>query len=139
VTDYYALLGVSREASGQEIVDAYRKMVLKCHPDRTGSPDSELFRKVQEAYKVLSDPDRRQAYDRRRGAEVPVLIVTCREPSSSARNPIREVNRMSTPHVSRSSTRDPFEEFFNLMRSVLQIRASKREESKERQISIRVE
>ena len=119
MTDYYALLGLPREASERKMVDAYRKMVLTCHPDRTGSPDSELFRKVQEAYKVLSDPGRRRAYDRQLGTEVPVRIVSRRDSSSSARNTIREVKRMSSPRVSQPRRRDPSDEFFIVMRSVL--------------------
>lgn len=63
--DYYEVLGVSRDASEQEIKKAYRRMAKKYHPDVSSEPDAEeKFKEVQEAYEVLSDADKRAAYDR---------------------------------------------------------------------------
>jgi len=63
--DYYEILGVSRDASEEEIRKAFRKKALDSHPDRNKSPDaSEKFKEVNEAYQVLSDTDRRSRYDR---------------------------------------------------------------------------
>jgi len=63
--DYYEVLGVSREASAEEIKRAFRRLAMKYHPDRNKSPDAEAkFKEINEAYEVLSDPEKRAAYDR---------------------------------------------------------------------------
>jgi molecular chaperone DnaJ len=64
--DYYAVLGVSREAGSEEIKRAFRRLARETHPDANpGDPVAEArFREIAEAYEVLSDPDRRRAYDR---------------------------------------------------------------------------
>jgi molecular chaperone DnaJ len=73
--DYYEVLGVSREASDQELKSAYRKLALKYHPDRNPGDHAaeEKFKEASEAYQVLCDSDKRAAYDRfgHAGAGVP--------------------------------------------------------------------
>jgi molecular chaperone DnaJ len=59
--DHYGILGISRDASDSDIKQAYRKLVLQHHPDAGGS--AVEFRKVAEAYEVLSNPEKKQAYD----------------------------------------------------------------------------
>lgn len=62
--DYYDVLGVSRDASLEEIKKAYRKLALEWHPDRNKSPEAEArFKEINEAYEILSDPEKRAAYD----------------------------------------------------------------------------
>ncbi len=61
--DYYKILGVSRNASTEEIKKAFRRLAHKYHPDKEGG-DAEKFKEVNEAYQVLSDPKKRAQYDR---------------------------------------------------------------------------
>lgn len=62
--DYYKTLGVARDADTDTIKRAYRKLARKYHPDVSKEPDAEnRFKEVQEAYEVLHDPEKRQAYD----------------------------------------------------------------------------
>src|SRR5258707_1458237 len=62
--DYYAVMGVDRKASAEDIKQAYRKLARKYHPDVSKEPGAEeKFKEVGEAYETLKDPEKRAAYD----------------------------------------------------------------------------
>lgn len=67
MSDYYYILGLQPGATADEIKQAYRKLATKFHPDKNSGDKyfAEMFKQIQEAYEVLSDPDQRAAYDRR--------------------------------------------------------------------------
>lgn len=63
--DYYEILGVNKNANADELKNAFRNLARKYHPDINKSPEAEeKFKEINEAYQVLSDPDKRAAYDR---------------------------------------------------------------------------
>lgn len=63
--DYYYFLGISRDASEEDIKKSYRKLSLKYHPDKNDNDDffANRFREIQEAYEMLSDKSKRKTYD----------------------------------------------------------------------------
>ena len=62
--DYYSILGVSKNAKAEEIKKSFRKLAVKYHPDKNpGKEAEEKFKEINEAYEVLSDPEKRKKYD----------------------------------------------------------------------------
>ena len=98
--DYYGILGVDGNASPEEIVEAYRALVLQCHPDlNPGDPQAEArFLAVQAAFEVLSSRVKRTEYDRTRGPN--------RTYVPSKNDPLAWHVRYNPP-PQRSWTRDP--------------------------------
>jgi len=105
--DYYRILGVPRSASGEDIRRAYRRLARAHHPDRNeGSPESEeRLKEINEAYRVLGDPDRKKDYDRSVGRSVPVRV------ERAGAVPSRGADREG---VARRSV-DPFEILFEML------------------------
>ena len=63
--DFYEVLGVSRDASERDIKKAYKRLAMKYHPDRNQGDESaaDKFKEVKEAYEILTDPQKKAAYD----------------------------------------------------------------------------
>ena len=62
--DYYESLGINRNANEEEVRKAFRKKAMEFHPDRNKEPGADAkFKEVNEAYQILSDPNRRAKYD----------------------------------------------------------------------------
>jgi molecular chaperone DnaJ len=102
--DYYIVLGIEQGASLSDIKKAYRKAIKRYHPDKGGkSTDAREFRAAREAYEVLSDAERRRAYD---AARQPQETPNQREDVSKATtHPYRTRSPFRNPHV-----RDPIPE-----------------------------
>lgn len=98
--DYYKILGVDRNASLEEIKRAYRRLALKYHPDRNpGDKEAEeKFKEINEAYQVLSDPEKRARYDQ--------LSDSYRQWQSMGGGPFRWEDWFTTPGGVRVEFRD---------------------------------
>ncbi len=81
--DYYEVLGVDRDASVEDIKQAYCKKAVECHPDKGGDHSSMV--EVNEAWTVLSDPAFRRLYDETFAAELARLLRLMSEPASQAK------------------------------------------------------
>ena len=75
--DYYKSLGISKNASSEEIKKAYRKLAMKYHPDHASGnkANEEKFKDISEAYAVLSDAEKRKKYDIKIKCKSPILKI----------------------------------------------------------------
>ena len=89
--DYYRLLGVKRQASSEEIKQAYRKLAIKYHPDKNpqNREAEERFKEITEAYDVLSNPRRRAEYDQKRASSNAWMQANRRRSSRPSRETAR--------------------------------------------------
>lgn len=98
--DHYRVLGIARDATAQQVKQAYRERAKICHPDRNGSPQAGiLFHAVHEAYETLRDAERRRIYDERLAGHRPVHAPQHPVPKHPGRQyattPDRPVNRFA--------------------------------------------
>jgi DnaJ-class molecular chaperone len=113
--NFYKVLGLTQEATIEEVRSAYRRLARQHHPDITGHADAIQFREVQLAYKTLSDPESRASYDRTLSTRVPVRIVRTTKPPSYA-EPLLPSYRSTGIFVRRSPfAEELFGEIFRLM------------------------
>lgn len=89
--DYYVILGIASDATLEEVKSAFRRRAMEVHPDTSGL-ESGPFLEVQEAYGVLSDPERRRRYDRRA-----VSIAARRRPWGPAAEPMVRARPQAEP------------------------------------------
>lgn len=85
--NHYEVLGVSLDANQLQIKQAFYRLAKKYHPDASSERTSEKFKEVTEAYKVLSDSDLRQVYDRKLSNEQARAKKSSQKPASSAATP----------------------------------------------------
>ena len=121
--NYYEILGVERNADPALIRSAYRRMVMRCHPDLQPQGNSQRFLDVQQAYETLSDPALRAVYDRSLNRRIPVRITKTQGRGGPEPEPLIPARPLKVP-VNRFSRDlswedDPFEEIFNLMARIL--------------------
>ncbi|MFU1797945.1 J domain-containing protein [Paenibacillus azoreducens] len=131
VTDYYEVLGVTRQVAGNEIRQAYRKLAKRFHPDvNPGNPDAaRRFKQIVEAYETLSDEVKRAAYDERlaQGSE------TAREPKKDpAKRSGRGTKAAQGSHFDPARVQEQFAQFFGMTPKGQTDTKSKQKGAKER-------
>jgi curved DNA-binding protein CbpA len=95
--DYYAVLGLTPEATSDDIKKSFRSLAMKHHPDKNGNSEEsrQTFMKIVEAYEVLSDENARKKYDSKSNR-------SCEQPASTAWVPPADFNRVySYDHIKR--------------------------------------
>jgi curved DNA-binding protein CbpA len=115
--DPYLVLGVARQASGEEIARAYRRAARASHPDSSGSGSAERFQAVSDAYELLRDPRRRAVHDRShplaRGRSAGARVGSVRYAAPGSQHLVLGRPASSQPAQAPSSAVD-IEEMFRL-------------------------
>lgn len=86
--DPYAVLGVAPTATAEEITAAYHRLIRELHPDTRAKPDTARLTEVVNAYRVLRDPERRAAHDRRRPRRTEATRIAVRNRGNAGGNDI---------------------------------------------------
>ena len=112
--DYYRILNIDVNASQGDIKRAYRKLAGKYHPDNAGEQAREQFDRVQEAYSVLGDEEKRAAYDERMRAGEPGDRVGEKAPTEKTRDSRSGRKNLTGiwPHFIPGHIRTVFEKIF---------------------------
>lgn len=118
VINHYQLLGISPDAGSREIKVAYRGMAKRCHPDTNQGSEAaaELFRQLNEAYRILSDKKLRKLYDRKLELQAQV------KPRKKTNPQTADTSRHSSSATRREKTvdsRDPQQKFSRFLNSLL--------------------
>jgi DnaJ-class molecular chaperone len=101
--DYYVILGISRSESLRGVRSAFRDLARQHHPDHAGPAGAPHFRDVVEAYRVLSDPERRREYDASLGREVSILTRRQRRATATPRAGFDPIDLFGRPDSIRPS------------------------------------
>jgi len=100
--DFYAILGIPRDADQETIRGAYRMLARRYHPDKGAGSSTEKFRQAAEAYETLIDPGRRHGYDLSLRVRRPSVLRA--EPMTASPEPLRQ----ESPNVFGRFERAPF-------------------------------
>lgn len=116
---YYAILGVSEEATHHDLKKAYRRLARKYHPDRNNSSHAEItIKKINAAFEILSDDERRREYDKtgKAGAD--------REESHyDIQHEVKNTHRIYSVHNSKTTNRDIFDNQYTQARKHTQVQS----------------
>ncbi len=115
--DYYRTLEVHPKATTQEIKKAYRKLAVKYHPDKSNYEDADrLFAAINEAYRTLSDPDKRFVYDTALMNREPTLPESRNQANEQGNRPQNKTRTQRRYATSKPSTRELILPYVNYMR-----------------------
>lgn len=110
--DYYQILNVNKNATQEEIKTAYRRLSRKYHPDNAGEGTIEQFEKIQEAYAVLGNEEKRVLYDRQSECDADVKGRKRHEPDIKAGSQTNKYSDLSA--FFKGGYKNSFDSFFGV-------------------------